>query len=408
MVLCAHVVMRLRRERFVLFASLALLFGAGLAVAANKRERSEAIYPPQRIPLIFSHELHFQADVECVACHEDANKSIRATDKMLPAHPQCDSCHDIDEAAKGKVVDPKSACEDCHKGFDPKTQKEPAKASFPTANLLFNHKVHKDKQIGCDTCHNSSVTNTMREVGLATRLQLPKMETCLTCHDGKTAASACATCHVTDKTGRIAQQFTSGTLRPIQGDPFGLDHGPRFEFSHGTRAKLDRALCLECHTEGSCMQCHDGLQKPLSIHPNDYISLHPVQARQDSLRCEGCHRFQSFCAACHERAGIGPDADPSLRARNVRVHPDYNTWVNAPYTANHHSVAASRDIKSCIACHREESCTSCHATTALGGTRAANPHPANFTARCKALAGSNDRACLKCHTNEDLVTKGCR
>ena len=401
--------MRLRRERVVLFASLALLLGAGLALAANKRERSEAIYPKQSIPLNFSHEQHFAADIECEACHEDATKSLRATDRLLPGHPECDSCHDIESAAKGKEVDPKSACEDCHKGFDKKTQKDPPKAIFPTANLLMNHRVHREKKIDCVTCHNSSVTNTMREVGLATRLQLPKMDTCLTCHDGKTAPAACSTCHVSDKTGRIAQQFASGILRPMQGDPFGLDHGPRFEFNHGTRAKLDRQICMECHTEGSCAQCHDSLQKPLAIHPNDFITLHPLQARQDSTRCESCHRYQSFCAACHERSGIGPDADPSLRSRNIRVHPDYATWVQG-FGPNHHAIAASRDIKQCIACHREESCTACHATTALGG-RQLNPHPGPngaFKNGCRAMAANNDRACLKCHTNADLVTRGCK
>ncbi|MBS1148616.1 MAG: cytochrome [Myxococcaceae bacterium] len=401
---------RLRSKRVVvLFAGVALLLGAGLALAATKRERSEAVYPPQRIPLIFSHEQHFLADVdECEACHEGVGKSVRATDLLMPAHPQCDSCHEIEAAAKGKVVDPKSACEDCHKGYDKQVQKDPARALFPTANLLFNHRVHKEKKVACVTCHNSTVTGTMREVGLATRLQLPKMETCLECHDGKTASAACATCHVTDKTGRIAQQFASGTLRPIQGDPFGVDHGPRFEFNHGTRAKIDRGICMECHTEGSCAQCHDGLQKPLSVHPNDYITLHPIQARMDSLRCEGCHRYQSFCASCHERVGIGMDADPSLRARNVRVHPDYATWVDL-FGPNHHAIAATRDIKSCMACHREESCMGCHATSAVVSTsRGTNPHPGNFKAGCRAMASNNDRACLKCHTAADLTAKGCK
>lgn len=401
--------MRLRRERVVLFAGVALLLGAGLALAANKRERSEAIYPVQRIPLTFSHEQHFQQDVECEFCHEAATKSLRADDRLLPAHPECESCHDIESAAKGLPADPKSACEDCHKNFDRKTQKDPPKASFPSANLLMNHRVHREKKIDCSTCHNSSITNTMREVGLATRLQLPKMETCLGCHDGKTASSKCSTCHVSDGTGRIAQQFTSGVLRPAQGDPFGLDHGPRFEFNHGTRAKLDRTLCMECHTEGSCASCHDGLQKPLSVHPNDFISLHPLQARQDSTRCEACHRFQSFCAACHERAGLGMDADPALRARNVRVHPDYATWVDV-FGPNHHAIAASRDIKQCISCHREESCMSCHATFSAvpNAQRTVNPHPKDFTNGCRTLASNNDRACLKCHVAADLMTKGCK
>ena len=92
--------MRLSRERIVVFAVLALLVGAGLAVAATKRERNDAIYPQQFIPLNFSHEQHLKADVECEACHEQATKSIRASDHLVPEHhDQCDSCHDIDKAA---------------------------------------------------------------------------------------------------------------------------------------------------------------------------------------------------------------------------------------------------------------------------------------------------------------------
>lgn len=398
---------RFPRERIVIPAVLALLVGSGLAVAATKRERNEAIYPPQFIPLNYSHDQHLKADVECEGCHELATKSLRAGDHLIPEHHDlCDSCHDIEGAAAGKTVDPLSACETCHRSYVPK--QTPPKAVFPRANLVFNHKVHKDKKITCETCHNSSVTNTMADVGLATRYQLPKMETCLDCHDGKRAPSECSVCHVTDGTGRISQAFSSGLLRPMQGDPFGLDHGPRFEFGHGTRAKLDRAICMECHIESSCASCHDSLQKPLVVHPNDFITLHPVQARMDSTRCEACHRFQSFCAACHERAGIGMDSDPSLRARNVRVHPSYSEWVGPPYGPNHHSFAASRDIKVCMACHREESCMGCHATNAVvPGSRNANPHPDGFKAACGGLMSRNDRACLKCHTQAELVAQGC-
>ncbi len=86
--------------------------------------------------------------------------------------------------------------------------------------------------------------------------------------------------------------------------------------------------------------CHDSMQKPLSIHPNDYITLHPIQAKMDSMNCQACHRYQSFCAACHERVGIGLNSDPSLRARNVSVHGDYTKWVQAG--PDNHAVAAAR------------------------------------------------------------------
>lgn len=402
--------------------------GAGIALAATGRERHEAIYPAQFIPLVFHHGQHLAEDLECVACHDEARKSVKASDLLVPrsktsrleAHDACDSCHEIKEAAEGKKVDPPSACETCHllprprkkKGDDapvrPVTNAEIPKAVWPSPNLIFNHKVHVDRKISCTTCHQSSLSKSMADVGLGTRYHLPKMELCLPCHDGQQAKGTCATCHLTEPSGRVQLSFATASLRPSQGDPFSLDHGPRFELTHGKRARLDRKICLECHQEGQCMTCHDSLQKPLSAHPNDYITLHPVQARMDSLQCDACHRYQSFCAACHERTGVGLDADPMFRPRNLKVHPDYQAWVDAP-GPQHHGIAASRDIKQCIACHREESCTACHATVGANPqSRGKNPHPAGFAAMCRGLAERNDRGCLKCHTADDLVGKGCR
>jgi c(7)-type cytochrome triheme protein len=111
---------------------------------------------------------------------------------------------------------------------------------FPQANLRFNHKVHVDLKIECERCHNSSFSadlppekRSMREdVKLATRFQLPKMQSCLECHDGSSAPSACDTCHLVDGTGRLQLTFPSGQLRPTQGDPIRLDHGPRDDYNH--------------------------------------------------------------------------------------------------------------------------------------------------------------------------------
>lgn len=399
---------RLTRARWFLAASALLALLGSVALAATARERSDAVYPAQRIPLLFSHDQHLKADVECEACHDAAHKSVRAKDRLLPAHAECEACHEIDKAAAGKKVDPPAACETCHLNYDATVRKDVAKATFGTPNLIFNHQVHLERKVDCTVCHNSSISGTMADVGLATRYQLPKMETCLTCHNGSTAPSGCSTCHVTDGVGRLQLSFASGVLRPMQGDPLGIDHGPRFELNHGTRAKLDRATCMECHAERYCQNCHNGLQKPLSVHQNDYVTMHPVQARQDSLACQACHRYQSFCAACHERSGVGLNADSTFRPRNLKVHPDYNAWV-VNIGPDHHAIAAARDIKQCMACHREESCTACHATVGkLPSSRGTTPHPDGFKAGCKAMAARNDRACLKCHLEADLQSKGCR
>jgi len=393
-----------RRHRNALAIVAASFLAAGLAFAASGLERHAAIYPPQKLPLAFSHQKHLEAGAECLTCHAPARKSERAGDWLLPKHPECEDCHDIKGAEEGKKVDPPSACSTCHPGFDQTVRRAPDRVEAPTANLRFNHKAHVDKKVDCKVCHVG-----VEAVGLATRMQLPKMATCLTCHDGHQAPSACGTCHLQDPSGRLQLQFLSGVLRPMQGDPFGMDHGPRFEFNHGTRASLARETCGQCHAESFCQTCHNSLQKPLSVHPNDFITLHPVQARGNITRCESCHRLQSFCAACHERAGVSMEADKLLRARNASVHPAYDVWVLTP-GPQHHGIAASRDIKQCIACHREETCVACHADPDKGAGRgfSKNPHPAGFTAICRSLVAKNDRACLTCHSSSRIRELGCR
>jgi hypothetical protein len=413
-----------------------LLVSSPIAFAATGRDRSDAVYPQQHIPLKFSHQQHFEEGAACTACHDPARTSVKASDVLLPraviedgkiTHPDCESCHDIDTAcpdgdcSKGKPVDPKSTCDVCHIGWEQAAPKRVEKPSFPAANLVFNHQNHIDRLLTpikaanpkadannvCQTCHFSAATGSMDDVGLSTRFQLPKMETCLNCHNGSSASAECRTCHLTDPSGRLQLTFASVSLRPMQGDPLGLDHGPRYEFTHSTRAKIDRRTCNDCHKDDFCMSCHDALQKPLSVHPNDWITLHAAAAHMDTMNCQACHRYQSFCAACHERVGIGFNSDPTLRARNLSVHGDYQTWVNIA-GPGHHAIAAARDIQNCISCHREETCTACHATTKVNpGSRGVNPHAPGFKSICHTLATANNRACLKCHQDAELKMLGC-
>jgi hypothetical protein len=389
-----------RQLRNVLGVIVLSFAAAGVAWATTGQERNLAVFPAQNIPLRFDHALHLDAGADCTTCHESVTKSEVTQDLNLPGHEQCEMCHDIEAAQKGQKTDPPASCGTCHPSFDPTVRKEPAKLDMPSANLHFSHKLHLDKKVECVTCHGD-----MTKVNLATRQQLPKMATCFQCHDGSVAPNDCKTCHLKDVSGRLQLTFASGILRPMQGDPLGLDHGPRFEFTHGTRAAVSRQTCAQCHSDSFCQKCHDSLQKPLAVHPNDFITLHPLQARADASRCESCHRFQSFCAACHERAGVGMDSDPSLRPHNTKVHPDYQTWVEV-LGPQHHGIAASKDIRSCTACHREESCMSCHSE--LSQRRQINPHPNGFASMCKRLAAANDRPCLKCHDESSLVQKGCR
>ncbi|HEY8212442.1 MAG TPA: cytochrome c3 family protein [Myxococcaceae bacterium] len=376
-----------------------------LCAAGPGADRSPAVYPEQSVPLLFDHAQHLTGGADCLTCHEAAKSSARAEDRNLPRHPECEQCHDIAAAADGKPTDPRSDCQACHPGFDQTVRTAPPAVLFPAPNLRFNHQVHVQRKVDCAVCH-ASVPAT----SLAGRTELPKMATCLRCHDGRSASADCATCHPAEPGGRLRLTFASGILRPAAGNPLGLDHGPRYELTHGPRAAQDRATCLACHRQSECEECHDGTRKPLSVHPNDFITAHPAAIRGNLTGCESCHRLQSFCAACHERAGIGMDADPTLLARNLMVHRDPDSWTGTSHVdGNHHGIAASRDLRQCISCHREESCLRCHAgdqlTTRLSTV---NPHPGGFRRECRSLVSRNDRPCLRCHTGTALSGWGCR
>ena len=382
---------------------LALAMAA--SAAASAAERSPVIFPPQSIPLRFDHGQHLSGGADCLTCHDRARKSTRASDWNLPAHPECEACHDLK----------KEKCSTCHPGFDQTARAAPERIAFPTANLVFDHQVHVSKKVPCARCHEG-----VEHVQLASVQQLPKMVTCLGCHDGSTAPSSCTTCHLREPSGRLQLTFAQGPLRPISGNPFGVEHGPRFEFNHSALASTQRSTCLSCHAERECQKCHDGMSKPLPVHPNDWISLHPLQARGQMMRCESCHRFQSFCLACHQRSGVTNEAASVQPALTHKVHGDREVWTGLDIQGQrvamgggHHAFQAARDIRSCMSCHREETCLKCHAQSQPADVlrtiegRAANPHPAGFAAACRRLASINDRACSRCHDTAYLTAQGC-
>lgn len=367
----------------------AIAFGA-----VDGADRSLAVYPKQELPIRFDHALHLE-DQTCGDCHAAA-QSTRAADRMIPGHATCENCHDV-ESTSGE-----ESCATCHTGFDPTVRRSPRPLVLPTAHLKFDHKVHVDREIRCSRCHEG-----VDRAALATRAHLPRMETCLECHrQGGEASGDCALCHLTDARGKLAKVMPDGTaLVPEIGNPFGVYHSPDYARRHGHDAFAARATCDACHTEGECLACHDAAIKVLKIHPNDWITLHPVPAKHNSIECRSCHNYQDFCVTCHERIGLGPQADFNLRAGNLRVHPP--DWASAEPHPNHHGIWASRDIRSCTSCHREEGCIQCHGTTGRQGL-GYNPHPPGFRSQACGLYRANARVCIKCHQPQDDELRRCR
>jgi len=337
----------------VLLAAASARAEVAVPAGAGAAPRSLAVFPEQEIALRFSHAAHLRAGYACERCHDRIGRSDSASDRNLPAEAGCAGCHDIEGAKRGQPTFPQGECRVCHPGFDWTVERAPRASRFPRAHLIFSHARHLKAGASCQTCHGD-----LAQVELATRAQLPLMQTCLACHDGQKASAACATCHLTRRraAGALLQtDLPSGALRPGPGNPFGLDHGPRFERTHAQLAARQREQCMACHDEPSCNRCHAGATRPQSIHPGDFLSTHMVPARQGGDRCDACHRRQTFCVGCHERVGVGRQA-PAFGDPRAQVHP--STWMTPG--PGHHGVQAIRNLASCVSCHREEGCAICH------------------------------------------------
>lgn len=362
---------------------------------------SKVVYPAQQMPIRFSHKKHMEKDgvgLKCVDCHAGATTSASVQDRLLPAPRVCDSCHGSDHADLAAVKggdDGFGSCDTCHAGYKKGDGNNVARVAYPEARMRSNHKIHAERNIGCESCHGA-----IQEIELATREQLPRMKGCFGCHamsgpaQGK-ARNDCVLCHEKMPDGRMIAAYPDGNLMPPRwmGN---LQHTADYIERHKRVAADNTKACGSCHTENYCTDCHDGRVRPRSIHPNDYLSMHPVEARLDNPRCTSCHQQQQFCTPCHQRAGVTMTASPGNARAQGRFHPPRATWSELPRTREHHAWEAMRNLNACVGCHTERDCVACHATQASGG-RGFNPHPANFASRCQTAATRNPRPCLVCH-----------
>jgi len=384
---------------------------------------SPAIFPPQRMTLRFSHVRHAGMGVLCTTCHARVTASDSATDRLLPAATTCDGCHGSDHADLNAVLPgtaPRGACAYCHLSHGPGDGNHVAAVDLPRPNLVFTHKRHLARGVPCARCHGE-----VGELELATRDQLPRMVGCLSCHQQTDSAgphaarSACTTCHLGElgdggehsrresfrgSGGRIRTVFASGTLKPPRWLG-GAQHTPDWLERHREVAAADSQLCASCHTEGYCTDCHDGRVRPRSIHPGDYLSMHPIEARMATTRCSSCHQEQSFCLTCHMRVGVTMSGPPGTQEAG-RFHPPKAVWSDAPRQAGHHAFEAQRNVSACVSCHTERDCVVCHGGLGIGGGM--NPHHAGFASTCRSQYRRNPRPCLVCHEPGESNLAECR
>jgi hypothetical protein len=383
-----------------------------LPPGADAAGPSDVVFPEQQIPIRFNHAKHMTKEVGagCKTCHGGAYKSTSAKDRLTPSGEQCDACHSSDHGDLAHVKpgdEPMGQCTFCHLGYKAGVGSAVPAISIPRPNLVFNHKVHADRNIGCAQCHGS-----IDKIELATRDQLPRMRGCFDCHQKPDSASqgdakgACETCHPGGGTSgtTIQTMFASGTLQPPQW-MHNAEHTPDFIERHKTVAADDSQFCANCHKEDFCTDCHDGRVRPRTIHPSDYLNMHAIEARMATQKCESCHRDQSFCLDCHMRVGVS-ESSPVNAKDSARFHPPKSIWSDPPRKPGSHGFEAERNLNACVSCHTERDCVACHGASGVGATF--DPHKNGFRGGCANEMRRNPRPCFVCHQPGDHALTECQ
>lgn len=412
---------------------IAILLGVGTGALVLEAGPDEVIFPPQDVPIRFTHDYHTRKPpkddevvpgapkvegegLACDFCHEHVASATVSSQRDIPNHGSCDSCHE-EWIGTAKKPAPAELCAKCHTDPDVTVStKSRSKLSIPDPNINFAHKTHIDAGFHCTECH----TNVPKKQ-VATRDDYPTMDKCIACHEKKGAGTECKVCHFSLKSGRLQTEYTSGELYPRRLHQFAI-HDADFLRDHQSAVKRDRAYCSKCHLESFCLTCHDGVARDVRYHPGDWLSVHFMRAKKDDYRCQACHRLQTFCLDCHVRSGVAsvnPDAlvAPTSRTnmrRTIRREGDVPTgphpmreqgWLS-PSSKNFHGFFVQRNVRACASCHQENFCVTCHmsarGTFTVMDQPGSNPHGPN-PERLKGSAARlhNARMCLKCHSPLD-------
>jgi hypothetical protein len=384
-----------------LFACTALLL-IFLYLGAMTSRRSTADDTTMR-RIKFSHQFHVkEAGVACVDCHSDVSKSTKSADNLLAKQEACRSCHE-DQLTNN--------CTYCHTSAD--STKYIATPS-PVRDLVFSHQQHVDRQkVSCETCHT-----ILDKTGSATGDLVPAMTTCMTCHDGVKVASPCETCHT-----------NFAALRP-------KDHNQTdFIHEHKRTARMADAKCGTCHSQETCIDCHNGSdlvkvnvpgrdlvsqQSPrltandrgqgmrlTKVHDLNFRFTHGIAVKNKTLECQTCHNETEFCTPCHEAGG---NINKGSFKPSSHTEAGFTTF-GVGSGGGEHARQARRDIESCAMCHSSDGadpvCIRCH--TDADGVKGTDPrtHDPGFMATNHGIwhsdAGAN---CYVCHTDYNANPSG--
>ncbi|HZI22447.1 MAG TPA: cytochrome c3 family protein [Gemmatimonadales bacterium] len=384
--------------------------------------------PPReafRTNLRFDHLKHAtevrDTVVGCTACHA-AQRAPWMTAEAATAE-RCLDCHGVRTA---HLAAPDTACATCHLPLAQATRltvkqvaafpKPPSHEQPDYAEAKGHGRASQVKGANCTTCHArdfclqchvdaperpsiQALAADARSLAIRATLRPPAThadqaflmghgstakaapEQCTACH----TRESCLTCH--SATTRVAARLpaagpgrSTGAVVTRRRPP---SHGANYAERHAVAAATAGATCAACHARSDCLECHrpDAAQAA-GYHPRGFLTRHPAAAYSRQTNCSDCHNTAGFCTTCHASAGLVSKGG-QLRAG----YHDFNIFFGAG-----HGQAARQSLETCVGCHVEKDCLTCH--SALGG-RHINPHGPGFDPSREIK--KNPQMCTACH-----------
>jgi hypothetical protein len=286
---------------------------------------------------------------------EGHGRLAKAGGNRSPVPSSCATCHARDFCTECHVDAPEQRAIQAL-ALDPRSLAHPARLAAPPG--------HRDDDFL--ERHGSEARGGVKE--------------CRTCH----TQESCTMCHVT----AVREVSLLPGWEPGRGKGAQIartkpaTHGVDFRDRHAGLATAAPRTCTACHSRTECLDCH----RPTAAssggyHPMGFLTRHPAAAYARETSCADCHSATGFCAACHQQSGL-------VAERTLR--PGFHDAKQ--FFLVGHGQAARQSLETCVGCHTERDCLTCH--SARGGRRF-NPHGPDFDG--ERLKRKNPEMCTACH-----------
>ncbi|HEU4569488.1 MAG TPA: cytochrome c3 family protein [Gemmatimonadales bacterium] len=381
---------------------------------------------PRPTNVAFSHAAHPEVTT-CAACHAAPESGWMRVAAAAPE--KCFACHG--EPATPHLAQADTLCATCHL---PLARTTPALRAVQVANFPRPDSHHADGfgagggharaakagDRSCATCHAQDFCATChvngarvpaiqalgrdpRSLAISASARRPASHgrsDFERAHGGlaRNDPRACANCHTQESCTACHSAAPSAAPRPtaaatdttlprgaaVHRRPPPSHLAPSWASGHGALAGARPQNCAGCHARTQCLECHRpdaAAGERGGYHPRGFLASHPAQAYARATSCAECHNTASFCQDCHVQSGVV--ASGRLRGG---FHDGRRSFLFG------HGQAARQSLETCVSCHAERDCLTCHSSVRGRGF---DPHGPGFDPR--RLRDKNPGLCSACH-----------